>query len=379
MSLTFCMTGDVFLGSQASNKLLLEADFEQLWTAADFRIVNFEAPVVTSDVTPIKKAGLVLSQSSSAASALIDLGVDFFDLANNHMGDFGIEGIIQTIGAIGEQRILGVSIPSDKEPADPYYFRTVEKNGIKVALFAFAEAETGVDTRPGQHSPIAWVCHHCVQDRIREARLTHDFVVVLVHAGIEDVQIPLPEWRAVYRQLVDWGVSAVIAHHPHVPQGFEYYKNSVIAYSLGNFYMNLQSTSPHWNSGLVGFLTLDKGRNPVWEPILIDSADGRVAIRATEKSSEYLVELNHQLESAVYQKAWNLIEEDLWSSRYQYYARGYSLSFSSNSSFKERLKVALKGLLKRGLRERPEILFHNIHIDSHRWFFERILEKKGLS
>ena len=34
---------------------------------------------------------------------------------------------------------------------------------------------------------------------------------------------------------IDAGADLVVGHHPHVLQGFEWYKGRLIAYSLGNF------------------------------------------------------------------------------------------------------------------------------------------------
>ncbi|HNC00055.1 MAG TPA: CapA family protein, partial [Leptospiraceae bacterium] len=36
-------------------------------------------------------------------------------------------------------------------------------------------------------------------------------------------------------ELINSGFTAIIGHHPHIPQGIEKYKNGIIIYSLGNF------------------------------------------------------------------------------------------------------------------------------------------------
>ena len=58
---------------------------------------------------------------------------------------------------------------------------------------------------------------------------------MVCHAGLEKVNYPLPEFREQYKRFIDYGADAIIAHHPHVVQGWEYYNNKLIAYSLGNF------------------------------------------------------------------------------------------------------------------------------------------------
>ncbi|MBT3275708.1 MAG: CapA family protein, partial [Spirochaetales bacterium] len=61
------------------------------------------------------------------------------------------------------------------------------------------------------------------------------FDILLVHGGEEWSTSPSAEYRALYRSYIDLGADAVIGSHPHVLQGIEIYKGSLIAYSLGNF------------------------------------------------------------------------------------------------------------------------------------------------
>lgn len=44
--------------------------------------------------------------------------------------------------------------------------------------------------------------------------------------------------KTLAKQYIDAGADAVIGCHPHVVQGFEYYKGKPIAYSLSNFWFN---------------------------------------------------------------------------------------------------------------------------------------------
>jgi poly-gamma-glutamate synthesis protein (capsule biosynthesis protein) len=61
------------------------------------------------------------------------------------------------------------------------------------------------------------------------------FVVVYIHWGDEKLHYPPKKMKRFSYMLVEAGAQMVIGHHPHVLQGVEFYKGSVIAYSLGNF------------------------------------------------------------------------------------------------------------------------------------------------
>lgn len=71
-------------------------------------------------------------------------------------------------------------------------------------------------------------------------------VVVQIHGGFQFAETPSDFMRRSARAAVDAGADLVVAHHPHVLQGFEWYEGKLIAYSLGNlvFDQDFLSTFP---------------------------------------------------------------------------------------------------------------------------------------
>jgi poly-gamma-glutamate capsule biosynthesis protein CapA/YwtB (metallophosphatase superfamily) len=61
-----------------------------------------------------------------------------------------------------------------------------------------------------------------------------DTVVVQFHAGFQFAERPSEGQQLLARHAIEDGADMVIAHHPHVLQGFEWYRGKLIAYSLGN-------------------------------------------------------------------------------------------------------------------------------------------------
>ena len=109
---------------------------------------------------------------------------------------------------------------------------------------------------------MAWVCDSNVKELIKEAKCKVDILFVCPHAGIEDIYVPLPEWREKYREFVDCGADAVIASHPHTPQGWEVYKDKYIYYSLGNFCFDLgvKSSELYFDIGLYVEIEIENKR-----------------------------------------------------------------------------------------------------------------------
>jgi poly-gamma-glutamate capsule biosynthesis protein CapA/YwtB (metallophosphatase superfamily) len=70
-----------------------------------------------------------------------------------------------------------------------------------------------------------------IQDVAGRSRLT----IVEMHTGFQFQDASAKDTRAMARAAIDAGADIVICHHPHVLQGFEWYKGHLIAYSMGNF------------------------------------------------------------------------------------------------------------------------------------------------
>lgn len=82
---------------------------------------------------------------------------------------------------------------------------------------------------------------------IQEYKKSTDYLVMYLHAGLEDESIPLKEWREIYRTYIDFGADLVVAGHPHIIQGKEEYKGKWIYYSLGNFFCNGNCSSGYFD------------------------------------------------------------------------------------------------------------------------------------
>ena len=103
---------------------------------------------------------------------------------------------------------------------------------------------------------------------IKEERNVSDLVFVMLHAGNEFCPLPRVGVKQLAHQLVDAGADAVIIAHPHTPQGFEYYHERPIVYSLGNFFMSARPTaSGMWTLGYMADITVHEDNRIEVTPI----------------------------------------------------------------------------------------------------------------
>ncbi|MDJ0923686.1 MAG: CapA family protein [Acidimicrobiia bacterium] len=72
-----------------------------------------------------------------------------------------------------------------------------------------------------------------------------EFVVVQLHGGLQFADVNSEFMARAGRTAIDAGADLVIGHHPHVLQGFEFYKGKLIAYSLGNLVFDQEFLITH--------------------------------------------------------------------------------------------------------------------------------------
>ena len=157
-------------------------------------------------------------------------GFTVMNLANNHAFDYGASGQAQTLAALERQRLQTTGRPGEI---------LIQRAGeIRVALVGFASypwAQSLTDI------PAA-------RALVRDAAQAADVVIVTMHAGAEGTTRAhtrpgterfLGENRgnviAFSHAVVDAGADLVVGHGPHLLRGMEWYRDRLIAYSLGNF------------------------------------------------------------------------------------------------------------------------------------------------
>ena len=253
----FWFSGD-FCSTPSASFITVSQELRELLQSCDFRLCNLESPILPDDVKKIKGR---LCQANDVPAFLEDLGFDFLSFANNHAFDYGDEGFIKTRNSFTHARLLGAGTLEDA-----YSIEIIECKGIKIGLLALSFAgKTGMfDALEEISYGCAYINSLKVNHIIIESKKRVDYLFVLPHDGIEYIDVPLPETRARYKDFIDYGADAVIACHPHCPQGWESYRGKFIFYSLGNFFFNSKETSdfktplPYWYNGLGVILNISK-------------------------------------------------------------------------------------------------------------------------
>jgi poly-gamma-glutamate capsule biosynthesis protein CapA/YwtB (metallophosphatase superfamily)/outer membrane protein assembly factor BamB len=197
---------------------------------ADLAVANLES-VLTARGRPLDKPYLIRAHPRWGQT-LVEGGFDLATLANNHVLDYGQEGLDDTLDTLQALGIATVGAGrSQKEAHRPALF-TVK--GVRLAVLAYAAARWNSSVDVPATDRIAWAEPAAVQADVRAVRDQADVVVVVLHSGTEYAAKPSPNQVAVAHAAIDAGADLVVGHHPHVTQTVERYRQGLIVYSLGD-------------------------------------------------------------------------------------------------------------------------------------------------
>lgn len=214
---------------------------------ADVRFANQESPIGTNKSERFDKKYTFLTPPRHA-EVLVDGNFDVVSLANNHGMDYGMPAMKETFAWLESKGIkwagAGANLTDARKPA------IIERNGIRYGFMAysntFPEEFWATPTRGG--NPFGHASY--LEKDIPALRERVDYLFVSFHWGSEKMTATKQYQKDLARLAIDLGADGVFAHHPHVLQGFEYYKGKPIAYSLGNFLFASWSNSV-WDSAIL--------------------------------------------------------------------------------------------------------------------------------
>ena len=350
--------GDVRL-TGASRESLFAPEVQAYADAHEIRCCNFEGAAHHPNATTQKKAGPALLQGENAPARILKSGFNLIALANNHVMDYGEAGLAAALDAFSSVAVIGAG----KTAPMAYRPYLLERNGVKAGFLALTERQYGTLDRP-HGAGTAWICAPEARNDIRLLKSECSHVVVVCHAGLEDVDQPLNEWRALYRGFIDAGATAVVCHHPHVPQGWERYKQGVILFSLGNLAWEPESDFSAQTS-LLASLTLLPGGGAECSVRPVKYEAGLLRFDQSAATRTHLDAINRVLcDDAAYAAA-------VHAACRAFYEREavpdfFSITGSLPGDGWQQLKNAGKLLVRKPALNEP-LLAHMLENESYRW------------
>jgi poly-gamma-glutamate synthesis protein (capsule biosynthesis protein) len=244
---TLAFTGDVMLG-RGVQEVIRQRGFDYPWgdllpllRGVDLLCINLECVLtrVTERWHGDPGKPFFFRADPAAVQTLRSAGVRCASLANNHIGDFGREGLLETVDVLDEADIAHAGAGADLAAARAAARLSVQ--GWRVAVVAFADhprAWRALKHSPGlnhiQISPAA-ADFTRIERTLGEVRRQADLVVFSIHWGPNMRAQPAPEFRAFARLVMAAGADIFWGHSAHVVQGIELVEGKPIFYDTGDF------------------------------------------------------------------------------------------------------------------------------------------------
>jgi poly-gamma-glutamate synthesis protein (capsule biosynthesis protein) len=293
---TLLVTGDIIPARGVNYFATVKHDF--LWpfrpTAdytknADITYVNLESPLFSG--CPVSPAeSFTFCGDARFVNGLNFMGAKVANLANNHLSNYGAEGITATDQLLQSHGIL----TSGLGPV-----AVIDVRGIKFGFIGFNGVGRAIDQT-------------ALKEGIARARQLADIVVVQFHWGKEYERQPMPDRGVptpddpvtIGHDAIDWGADIVIGNHPHWYQGVEVYKGKLITYAHGNFVFD-QMWSEETREGVIGTYTfygtqlVAASWKPVrsydyGQPVFMNAKDAASTLQTMEAASDTLATRLHE-------------------------------------------------------------------------------------
>jgi hypothetical protein len=194
------------------------AGFAELFHSASIVGGNFEGAIgEPAKCAPENK--LCFAVPDSAAETMRQAGFNLVSAENNHSGDLGQAGRIETREAFRQSGLPALDFDSS-----PQFFRFRELTVGIIAVTTVKAADGRVQQVPSVE----------MAQKLRLARQLANLVVVSIHWGNELQDWPTDAQRQQARWMVEHGADLIVGNHPHVVQAPACVEGRPVFFSLGN-------------------------------------------------------------------------------------------------------------------------------------------------
>lgn len=246
-TITVLLGGDVMLGRLVKEAILLHGanyplgQITPLLHRGDFVLINLECAITNhlSHWPGVPKA-FYFGAPPEAARILTDNNIKLVSLANNHILDFDVQGLHDTLRLLKRQDIRFAGAGKDKNEA--YRPVSIQINDQIFGMVAFCDHQQ--DFAADSQSPgIAYLDLHDEEQSIKQFQLSINemkneginWPILSLHWGPNRVHRPSNRFIRLAHAAIDMGYKLLFGHSAHVFHGIEIYRHCPIIYAAGDF------------------------------------------------------------------------------------------------------------------------------------------------
>ncbi len=233
------LAGDTMLGRlvdgviEEKGDLYPWGDMLSILRSTHLNLVNLETTLTHSDKKTLKTFNF--RASPDRVKSLLEARIKICNLANNHILDFGIEGMRETMAALEQAGIAYVGAGASSEQARAPVI--LDLGGMTLGVLGCTDNEPLWDaesTRPGIYF-VSVLEPEELESRVKELASKVDLLILSIHWGPNMRRAPPQSFVRFAHRLVEAGVDIFHGHSAHIPQGIEVYRQGIIFYDNGDF------------------------------------------------------------------------------------------------------------------------------------------------
>ena len=234
---------------------------------ADLAVANLEI-ALSNRGAPVRGKPIAHTGPPQAIEGLLEAGFDVFNLANNHILDYGEEPLLDTLDSLHAAGLgLFGAGRNAAEAAAPYI---AERNGLKIGLLGYTPTlpqgfEAGLnapgvnplrvrtsyrplrnlDEYPGTEPIIAtWPLEEDLQRMradVTSLRRKVDVLLLYQHWGSSVTERVHEFQKTIGHAAIDCGADGVFGGHQHLISAIEFYRGKPIVHGMGNLLFDIKA------------------------------------------------------------------------------------------------------------------------------------------
>jgi poly-gamma-glutamate capsule biosynthesis protein CapA/YwtB (metallophosphatase superfamily) len=216
----------------------------------DLRIVNLET-AITSAETPWPEKGIHYRMHPRNIGCLTSAKISACALANNHVLDWGYDGLSETVKTLDAAGIAHAGAGNDAEEAMHPAALDTAGNG-RLLLFSFGSRTSGIpqDWSATSISPGVNLLDNFSEataaraaDQMRAFQQPGDLIIASIHWG-SNWGYEIPRDQIMFAHcLIEEGIAIVYGHSSHHVKAIEVFKRHLILYGCGDFLTDYEGIS----------------------------------------------------------------------------------------------------------------------------------------
>lgn len=251
----------IYLAEAANGKIIYPVTMDYIWGDAltvwqelqpNAKIINLETTITQSDHCWPDK-GIHYRMHPDNIDVLTTAGIDVCTLSNNHILDWGYEGLTDTLTNLKNAGIKFAGAGKNiKKAMQPAIFELNFKK--RVLVFSISMSSSGVPENWGAttHVPgvycadLSEVSLRAIAKNIKQFKQPEDLIILSIHWGSNWGYQISDSFRSFAHKLIDHAnVDVVFGHSSHHPRPIEMYHGKPILYGCGDFLNDYEGISGH--------------------------------------------------------------------------------------------------------------------------------------